>query len=305
MDGYIPMRDRQGFVKSDGWKVPQFWEIERSGVGGPVGLAVEGGKEVNGAAEGSRAVGVGAGVQPVNGAGEPGGRGSTAKADVKGEEEWVETTETDGREADRIGGQMVDVGQRATLPAPSADTAVGSTAAVCESAPPAAIDKQSYGARDLLEMPPLDQVLYPPTDVPAAGTALPQWHLVHALLVDSNAESVPSRLNVSSPVSDLVPTPVSIIPAPEEIVLPAKPLSSIPYFPNFVSYRKEQFEVRPPRFADPESVRSLAGESVDVVFAIRMPSERIECPPGVDEEDLEVVREWGGLELGVTKVEIR
>lgn len=63
--------------------------------------------------------------------------------------------------------------------------------------------------------------------------------------------------------------------------------------------------MRPPRFADPESVRSLAGESVDVVFAIRMPSERIECPPGVDEEDLEVVREWGGLELGVTKVEIR
>ena len=36
-----------------------------------------------------------------------------------------------------------------------------------------------------------------------------------------------------------------------------------------------------------------------------MPSEPIECPPGVDEEDLEVVREWGGLELGVTKVEIR
>lgn len=63
--------------------------------------------------------------------------------------------------------------------------------------------------------------------------------------------------------------------------------------------------MRPPRFSDPESVRTLAGEQVDVVFAIRMPSEPIEAGPGVDEEDLEVVREWSGLELGVTQVTIR
>lgn len=101
---------------------------------------------------------------------------------------------------------------------------------------------------------------------------------------------------------------MAIIPAPEEIVLPAKPLSSIPYFPNFVSYRKEQFEVRPPRFGDAAAVSSLAGESVDLVFALRMPSEPLEpAAPGTDpdDDDLAVVREWAGLELGVTKIAIR
>ena len=172
MEGYIPMRDRQGFVKSDGWKAPQFWQIERgesgewseparSGKGGPAGPAT------NGASAGG-VVGVvtGPGAPLVNGAEGPGVIGSTPKTDVKGEEEWVETTETDGREADRIETQMVDIGQRPTFPTPSADPAVGTTAATTvaagEPAPPPEDGKQTYGARDLLEMPPLDQIVSNP-----------------------------------------------------------------------------------------------------------------------------------------------
>lgn len=177
MDGYIPMRDRQGFVKSDGWKVPQFWEVKRGEDGGersepPSGKSGPAGP-INGGAVGGTvaALGPGAGVNAANGVEGPEGIGSTSKADVKGEEEWVETTETDtdGREADRIGGQggqMVDVGQRATLPAPSAETAVGTTATTAVGAPPA--EDGTYGARDLLEMPPLDLVVSTPPLLSAA-----------------------------------------------------------------------------------------------------------------------------------------
>lgn len=157
MEGYIPMRDRQGFVKSDGWKVPQFWEITRSEKGGkgerservgPAGPTMSGEGRVSGGAA-VEAVG---GVIPPG----PGGiAGSTTKADVKGEEEWVE--KADGREADRIA-QMVDIGQRATLPAPSEPT-MATTSAVAESQPAPPTDEQTYGARDLLEMPPLDQIV--------------------------------------------------------------------------------------------------------------------------------------------------
>lgn len=145
------MRDRQGFVKSDGWKVPQFWEITRSEKGGNG----ERGEPVGPAGPTTSGVGGVSGVE--DGVIPPGGiAGSTTKPEVKGEEEWVE--KADGREADRIT-QMVDIGQRATLPAPSATaaTTTATSSAVVESQP--APPEQTYGARDLLEMPPLDQIV--------------------------------------------------------------------------------------------------------------------------------------------------
>lgn len=111
--------------------------------------------------------------------------------------------------------------------------------------------------------------------------------------------------------------PLAIIPPSagpiEEAPIPA---SSLSYFPHHLAYRAETLMPSPsPYIANPEG---LGGQNVDVVTIIRMPmpegmyvrraesGARGGTAVGEDEdedEDMEaVVREWGGMELGIMKV---
>lgn len=332
MEGYIPMRDRPGFVRSHGWKTPYFWEITR------------------GAGAASAASPAGASAAP--GLNTGGGLVSPAERGREGE---VDDDGPNGATSqDRLIDARVD--------------AVGSPPPLVEAAhlttPPIRPEgaDEDFGVKDLLELPPLDQVVSISSrraggradtaqarrHLPArARTAerLPSFRLAFhahrtagvrhspvrrsqhgdraavpgacaayaayavyagyagAALRHRCALPYPSSADERNPADAQVP--VSLIPAPEEDVLPPKPISRIPYFPNFVSYRKEQFEVRPPRFEDVDALGGLVGESVDVVFAVRMPAAPVEAPPPSavdDDDDFEIVREWAGLELGVTTV---
>lgn len=88
---------------------------------------------------------------------------------------------------------------------------------------------------------------------------------------------------------------------------PVKPLSPIPYFPNYVSYLKTAHDPKPPRFApdDPDAFNCIIGEPLDVVVAVRMPRPptQRDGPINPDDDDA-VMDEWGGLELGVASWQV-
>lgn len=73
-----------------------------------------------------------------------------------------------------------------------------------------------------------------------------------------------------------------------------------------MSYLRSAHDPRPPRFAphDAHAFDSLVGEEVQVVVALRMPTREMP-PPASDEDDDAVVREWGGVELGVASVVVQ
>lgn len=52
---------------------------------------------------------------------------------------------------------------------------------------------------------------------------------------------------------------------------------------------------------EPESIDQLYGEDVDVITVIRMPMR--ENTREVEEGE-EVLREWGGVELGIARMEV-
>jgi hypothetical protein len=81
------------------------------------------------------------------------------------------------------------------------------------------------------------------------------------------------------------------------------PKSALKFFPNHLAYRPATLLPPPSRYqADNlDTLNALDGEAVSVVTIIRMPGEEL-APPQVenDEDDQEgVMREWGGLELGI------
>jgi hypothetical protein len=99
--------------------------------------------------------------------------------------------------------------------------------------------------------------------------------------------------------------PLALIPVPVTVTEPAKPISPIPYFPNYVSYLKTAHDPTPSRFApdDNHAFDSIVGEPLDVVVAVRMPRPartRILDP----EDDDAIMDEWGGLELGVASWQV-
>ncbi|ODN80941.1 hypothetical protein, variant 1 [Cryptococcus amylolentus CBS 6039] len=109
-------------------------------------------------------------------------------------------------------------------------------------------------------------------------------------------------------------TPVALVPPPP----PSEPLgpvpqSSVPHFPNHLAYRPSSILPPKARFdnitpGELGKLEGLVGEGVEVVGIVRMP-----VPPWVcqrrgsdDEEDgQEILREWGGVELGVARMQVK
>ncbi|BEI90315.1 uncharacterized protein CcaverHIS019_0303850 [Cutaneotrichosporon cavernicola] len=99
--------------------------------------------------------------------------------------------------------------------------------------------------------------------------------------------------------------PLALIPVPVTVTEPVKPISHLPYFPNYVSYLKTAHDPKPPRFApdDDHAFDSIIGEPLEVVVAIRMPR-----PPRTrvldPDDDGAIMDEWAGLELGIASWEV-
>lgn len=98
--------------------------------------------------------------------------------------------------------------------------------------------------------------------------------------------------------------PLAIIPqsdaTPSQTPIPQ---SELPFFPNHLAYRPNSLMPAPSRFSmnQPETIDQLCGEEVDIVAVIRMP---MRDPQREVEEGEEVLREWGGVELGIARMEV-
>jgi len=100
--------------------------------------------------------------------------------------------------------------------------------------------------------------------------------------------------------------PLAIIPPPVKAE-PEEPVpqSVLPFFPNHLAYRASALLPPPARFISdqPETLNELAGEEVDVVTIIRMPGQDRRRDRDVEVSE-EVIYEWGGVELGIAKMEV-
>ena len=99
--------------------------------------------------------------------------------------------------------------------------------------------------------------------------------------------------------------PLAIIPR-SHVDTPAEepmPQSDLPFFPNHLAYRPAVFAPQPARFniVNDEVLHQLRGEDVDIVTVIRMPVRESQREP---EEGEEVIREWGGVEFGIARMEV-
>ena len=83
------------------------------------------------------------------------------------------------------------------------------------------------------------------------------------------------------------------------------PHSELSYFPNHLAYRPSSFAPTPARLVSdaPETLDQLSGEHVDVLTIIRMPGQSWPEDREVNESE-EVVKEWGGMEMGIVKLQV-
>lgn len=98
--------------------------------------------------------------------------------------------------------------------------------------------------------------------------------------------------------------PLAIIPQSTAPTSEAPiPHSELPFFPNHLAYRATALQPAPARFDinQPETLEQIYGEEVDIVTVIRMP---MRDPQREPEEGEEVLREWGGVELGIARMEV-
>ncbi|XAO23072.1 hypothetical protein I312_101850 [Cryptococcus bacillisporus CA1280] len=101
----------------------------------------------------------------------------------------------------------------------------------------------------------------------------------------------------------------TIPPVATEASTQPMPISNLKYFPNHLAYRPAAFMPPPGRFMDlnsenmTEKLGQLKGNAVEVVVVIRMPVPS-STRTSTDDEDVEVFKEWGGIELGVTKLQV-
>lgn len=101
-----------------------------------------------------------------------------------------------------------------------------------------------------------------------------------------------------------------------------KPIvSTLPFFPTPLAYRAEDLLPPPPKWdsTDIETLQELSGNQVDIVTIIKMPSEEVpreqakRVPSGQqgqqddeeEEDGEEVLREWGGMCIGVTRFNVQ
>lgn len=104
--------------------------------------------------------------------------------------------------------------------------------------------------------------------------------------------------------------PLAIIPpvATETSAQPI-PTSKLKFFPNHLAYRPSALLPPPARFNDinsenmMEKLDQLKGNVVEVVTVIQMPVPSW-TGTSTDDGDVQVFKEWGGIELGITNLRV-
>ncbi|GMK56629.1 hypothetical protein CspeluHIS016_0304690 [Cutaneotrichosporon spelunceum] len=172
-----------------------------------------------------------------------------------------------------------------------------------QSSPPPSI-KESGKSKDIQHLEHIEDVFHganTTADPKPSQTPNPQSQRPHTPTPD-NEYGARGHLAIGS-VEEL--RPLALIPVPIVVTEPAKPISPLPYFPNYVSYLKTAHDPKPPRFAldDDHAFDSIIGEPLEVVVAVRMPRPPRTRVLDPDDEDA-VMDEWGGLELGIASWEV-
>ncbi|WRT65510.1 uncharacterized protein IL334_002454 [Kwoniella shivajii] len=149
------------------------------------------------------------------------------------------------------------------------------------------------------------------------GSNLPDWWEVEKF-GDGSEKMVSNEMGVGgqqSLESEEEFHPLAIIPpTTKEDTTPPVPFSSLPYFPNHLAYRPESLIPVASKFtniSDPSILNELVGEQVEVVTVIRMPmppefnTQRRNVHEGDDDDSEDVIREWAGVELGITSIGVK
>lgn len=81
------------------------------------------------------------------------------------------------------------------------------------------------------------------------------------------------------------------------------PTSTLPFFPSHLAYRANALAPPPARYniINDEVLEQLRGEDVEIITVIRMPVRESQREV---EEGEEIIREWGGVELGIARMEV-
>ncbi|OWT36367.1 hypothetical protein C362_06065 [Cryptococcus neoformans Bt1] len=167
------------------------------------------------------------------------------------------------------------------------------------------------------------------------GNQLPDWWEIEKLkgpddpllLTDDGRSSGPmdQQNSVAPPTGDLHQRqtneessshnfesfrPLAIIPpvATEASTQPI-PISKLKFFPNHLAYRPSALLPPPSRFDGinsenmMEKLGQLKGNMVEMVTVIRMPVPSW-TGTSANDEDVEVFKEWAGIELGITNLQV-
>jgi hypothetical protein len=99
--------------------------------------------------------------------------------------------------------------------------------------------------------------------------------------------------------------PLAIIPRTHAAppVEEPMPQSDLPFFPSHLAYRATAMAPQPARYniINDEVLEQLHGEDVEIITVIRMPVRESQREV---EEGEEIIREWGGVELGIARMEV-
>ena len=99
--------------------------------------------------------------------------------------------------------------------------------------------------------------------------------------------------------------PLAIIPRTHAAppVEETMPHSDLPFFPSHLAYRATAMAPQPARYniVNDEVLEQLHGEDVEIITVIRMP---VRDSQREVEEGEEIIREWGGVELGIARMEV-
>jgi len=99
--------------------------------------------------------------------------------------------------------------------------------------------------------------------------------------------------------------PLAIIPRTHAAPPVEEPMphSDLPFFPSHLAYRATAMAPQPARYniVNDEVLEQLHGEDVEIITVIRMPVRESQREV---EEGEEIIREWGGVELGIARMEV-